>query len=115
MSESEPIVYSSERPHEFTMHGVTVEDPYAWLRDQSYPVVDDEDVLDYLKAENAYFEAVMEPHQELIDTLFEEMKARIKEDDASVPQKDGDFEYWWAFEEGDQYRTWYRRPVAGDL
>ncbi|OWV34673.1 S9 family peptidase [Pacificimonas flava] len=105
---------AEERPHEFTMHGVTVEDPYAWLRDQSYPIVDDEDVLDYLKAENAYFEAVMEPHQELIDTLFEEMKARIKEDDASVPQKDGDFEYWWAFEEGDQYRTWYRRPVAGD-
>ena len=104
---------AEERPHEFTYHGVTVDDPYHWLRDQSYPVVDDADVLDYLKAENSYFEAVMAPHQPLIDELFEELKARVKEDDASVPQKNGDYEYWWAFEEGGQYRKWYRRPVAG--
>ncbi|MEE4349278.1 MAG: S9 family peptidase [Pacificimonas sp.] len=105
---------AEERPHSFTMHGITVEDPYHWLKDQSYPVIDDEDVLEYLNAENAYFEAVMEPHQALVETLFEEMKARLKEDDSSVPQKNGDFEYWWAFDEGAQYRKWYRRPVTGD-
>ncbi|MGB7405043.1 MAG: S9 family peptidase [Pacificimonas sp.] len=104
---------AEQRPYSYTFHGVTVEDPYHWLRDQSYPVVDDEDVLNYLKAENAYFEAVMAPHEELIDEIFEELKGRKKEDDASVPQKDGDYEYWWAFDEGAQYRKWYRRPVAG--
>ena len=48
----------------------------------------------------------MEPHKALIETLFQEMKGRIKEDDASVPLKDGDCDYWWAFEPGTQYRDW---------
>ncbi|MBJ7413437.1 MAG: hypothetical protein JHD15_24210 [Phenylobacterium sp.] len=41
------------------------------------------------------------------------MKGRIKEDDASVPAKDGDWIYWRAFEVGGQYRKWWRRPVKG--
>ena len=44
---------AERRPHSFTHHGVTLEDPYAWLRDQGYPNVTDEAVLSYLKAENA--------------------------------------------------------------
>ena len=103
---------AEKRPHEFTYHGITVQDPYAWLRDEGYPVVDDADVLDYLKAENSYFEEVMSPHQALIDTLFEELKGRVKPDDSSVPQKDGDYEYWYAYEDGAQYKKWYRRPVG---
>ncbi len=55
----------------------------------------------------------MEPHKALIDALFEEMKGRIKEDDASVPIKDGDWLYWSAFKEGTQYRDWYRKPAGG--
>ncbi|WP_183933954.1 S9 family peptidase [Sphingomicrobium lutaoense] len=104
---------AEQRPHSFEHHGITVEDPYHWLKDQSYPKVDDEDVLDYLKAENAYFEAHMAPHKEFTEKLFQEMKARIKEDDASVPVKDGDYMYWSAFKEGTQYRLWYRKPVTG--
>ncbi|MDN4631335.1 S9 family peptidase [Sphingomonas sp. PsM26] len=100
------------RPHSFTTHGVTIEDPYAWIKDPGYPEVTDPDVLDYLAAENAYFESVMAPHRPLIDRLYEEMKGRIKEDDSSVPQKDGDWLYWTAFETGGQYRKWWRRPVA---
>ncbi|MDB5683632.1 MAG: Oligopeptidase, partial [Sphingomonas bacterium] len=101
------------RPHSYTRHGITIEDPYAWLKDAGYPKVDDPEVLDYLKAENAYFEAAMKPHAALIETLFEEMKGRIKEDDSSVPQKDGDWLYWWAFKPGGQYRIWYRKPASG--
>jgi oligopeptidase B len=44
-------------------HGLTIHDDYPWLKDESYPVVDDENVLDYLRQENAYFEAVMAPHE----------------------------------------------------
>ena len=47
------------------------------------------------------------------DTLFEEMKGRIKEDNSSVPQKDGDWLYWVEYDKGAQYKKWYRRPVAG--
>jgi oligopeptidase B len=101
------------RAHRFTCHGTTVEDPYAWLKDPGYPQVADEEILAHLRAENAYFEAAMAPLKPLTDTLFAELKGRLKEDDASVPQKDGAFLYWWAFDRGAQYRKWWRRPVDG--
>ena len=101
------------RPHSFTAHGVTIDDPYAWLKDPNYPDVTDPDVLAYLAAENSYFEAVMAPHAALTDRLYAEMKGRIKEDDSSVPQKDGDWLYWTSFETGGEYRKWWRKPVAG--
>ena len=104
---------AEQRPYSHERHGVTIDDPWNWLRDKSYPEVDDEDVLAYLKAENAYFEAAMKPHQPLVDKLFEEMKGRMKDDDSSVPIRDGDHLYWWAFKPGSQYRTWYRKPASG--
>ncbi|MET0239526.1 MAG: S9 family peptidase [Sphingobium sp.] len=113
MTEAQQPPRAPQRPHSATFHGRTLSDPWAWLRDPGYPEVTDKDVLSYLEAENTWFEAAMAPHQPLIDTLFEEMKGRIKEDDASVPQKDGDFVYWRAFEAGAEYRQWFRRPVAG--
>ena len=99
-------------PHTYTHHGVTIEDPYDWLYDKSYPTVDDEDVLEYVKAENAYFEANMKPLEAQTEALFEEMKARIKEDDSSVPQRTGKYLYWSAISEGEQYSKFYRKPVG---
>ncbi len=103
---------AEKRPHSYTHHGITIEDPYDWLYDKSYPTVDDEDVLDYVKAENAWFEANMAPQAALTEKLFEEMRARIKEDDSTVPQRYGDYLYWSEFEEGAQYRKHYRKPVG---
>jgi oligopeptidase B len=104
---------AATRPHSFTHHGITVEDPYNWLKDPGYPTVDDPDVLAYLKAENAYFDAQMAPVAGLRDRIYDELKGRVKQDDASVPVPDGAFEYWWQFKPGDQYRTWMRRPRGG--
>lgn len=104
---------AAKRPHETVLHGKKLSDPYHWLKDESYPVIDDKDVLDYVKAENAYFDAAMKPHAALVETLFQEMKGRIKEADSSVPQKDGDWIYWVEYEEGAEYKKWYRKPVAG--
>ena len=104
---------AEQRPFSYERHGVTIEDPWHWLRDPKYPEVTDPDVLAYLHAENDYFEAWKAQHDTLIDQLFEEMKGRIKEDDSSVPIRDGDFLYWWAFRPGAEYRTWYRSPVSG--
>ncbi len=104
---------AQRRPHSFTAHGVTIDDPWAWLKDSGYPDVTDGDVLNYLKDENAYFEAVMAPHRPLVDRLYAEMRGRIKEDESSVPQKDGDWLYWTAYETGGEYRRWWRKPVAG--
>jgi len=104
---------AEQRPYSYERHGVTIEDPWHWLRDSKYPNVDDPDVLTYLKEENAYFEGWNAQHQALIDELFEEMKGRIKEDESSVPIRDGEWLYWWAFKTGAQYRTWYRKRFAG--
>jgi len=104
---------AERRPYSYERHGVRIEDPWHWLRDPKYPKVDDEGVLTYLKEENAYFDGWKAKHQALLDQLFEELKGRIKEDESSVPIRDGDYLYWWAFRTGAQYRTWYRKPALG--
>ena len=101
------------RPHTSTHHGITLEDPWHWLRDPRYPKIQDPDVLAYLKAENRYYQAQMAPHKALMETIFQEMKGRVAEDDSTVPQKDGDWIYWSTFSRGSQYRRHYRKPAAG--
>lgn len=103
---------AAKKPHSCEHHGVTVHDDYAWLRDPGYPEVKDAEIIAHLEAENAWFNHRMAERQGVIDALFKEMRARIKEADKSVPQKDGDFLYWIEFEEGAEYKKWWRRPVA---
>ncbi|MEW9855107.1 S9 family peptidase [Novosphingobium sp. M1R2S20] len=104
---------AAKKPHVSSHHGIDVSDDYAWLRDQGYPEVSDKAILQHLEAENGWFESRMADRKPLIDKLFKEMRARIKEADKSVPQKDGDWYYWIEFEEGAEYKKWWRRPVEG--
>jgi oligopeptidase B len=108
-----PAPRATRIPHQTTAHGVTLDDPYHWLKDPLYPEVKDAAVLAYLTEENAYFEAAMAPRADLVDAIFQEMKGRMKEDDSSVPQTDGAYLYWWAYETGSQYPRRWRKPVAG--
>ena len=105
------------RPSSYTRHGITVEDPYRWLKDDGYPQVGDADVLAYLEAENRYFEAVMAPRRELVERLFEEIKGRQQPDESSVPLREGGYFYQWRFdvdEGAGQYRIWRRWPASDD-
>lgn len=102
---------AEKKPHSISHHGVTITDDYAWLRDPGYPEVKDPEILAHLEAENAWFQAHMAPRQPLIDQLFAEMRGRIKEADKSVPQKDGNWVYWIEYEEGAEYKKWWRRPI----
>ena len=104
---------AARRPHQFTRHGITIDDPWAWLKDAGYPDITDKQILGYLEEENAYFDAVMAPLKPLTERINAEMRGRIKEDESTVPQRDGDWLYWTAFETGGQYRKWWRKPVAG--
>ena len=101
------------RPVTATHHGVELTDDYAWLRDPGYPEVKDQAILTHLEAENVWFEAWKATQQPLIETIYRELRGRIKEADASVPVKDGDWLYWRSFDEGGEYRKWWRKPVAG--
>jgi len=83
-------------------------DPYYWLRDdtRSKP-----EVLDHLRAEHAYFEAGFAPLKALQQRLFAEIRARVKEDDSSVPVFDDGYWYYRRFETGQQYPIIARRKA----
>ncbi len=89
---------------ETRLHGITLVDDYAWLRNKENP-----DVTAILEAENAYAEAVMAPQAALRDELYKEMLSHIKQTDISVPYRDGDFWYYSRTEEGLQYGIYCRR------
>lgn len=108
------------RPVTDTHHGIVRSDDYAWLRDKDWrevmrePDALDKDIRAYLEAENAYTEATVAPLEALRETLFAEMKGRIKEDDASVPTRDGAYEYYSRFGEGSQHPIFCRKGADGD-
>ncbi|HXZ62408.1 MAG TPA: hypothetical protein VEG62_06670, partial [Acidimicrobiales bacterium] len=89
-------------------HGDDRQDPWYWLRER-----DDPEVLAYLRAENDYTDAETAPVGPLRDALFEEMKARIKETDMSVPARRGPWWYYTRTEEGKSYAIHCRRPAGG--
>ena len=84
-------------------------DPYAWLENR-----DAEDVLDYLKAENAYLEDQLLPQTKLRETLFQEIKSRIRETDLSLPTPWGPWLYYQRTTSGDEYPRHYRSPRPAD-
>ncbi|HKF48557.1 MAG TPA: S9 family peptidase [Terracidiphilus sp.] len=94
---------------ETTLHGVTLADDYAWLRDKEDP-----EVTRYLEAENAYADAVMAPQAALRDELYDEMLSHIKQTDISVPYREGDFWYYNRTEEGKQYGIHCRKRGTPD-
>ena len=93
-------------PTRLEKHGVVRVDDYYWLRRR-----DDPDVIAYLEAENEYTRAVMAPTEALQDTLFAEIKGRIKQTDMSVPYREGEYVYYTRHEDGREYPIHCRRPI----
>ncbi len=89
---------------ELIMHGDTRLDPYYWLNQRENPAV-----TTYLNEENAYREGLMKHTEPFQTSLFEEIKGRIKEDDASVPYKKNGFWYYVRFEKGKEHPIYCRR------
>ena len=123
MSSKPPTVpqppVAPRKPINRTLHGHGRTDDYAWLKDENWqqvmrdPTLLHADVHAYLEAENAYTKAVAAPFQALRETLFAEFRGRIKEDDSSVPAKDGVWEYYHRYREGGQHPVVCRR-APGD-
>ncbi|WP_367187578.1 S9 family peptidase [Henriciella sp.] len=99
--------------------GRTRTDPYHWMKDENWqqvmrdPSVLRQDIREYLEAENAYTKAALEdPTGQLRETLLKEMRGRIKEDDSSVPAKDGPYAYYVRYREGGEYPVYARKPAS---
>ncbi len=109
---SPPIAAIHE--HEISQHAVTRIDNYAWLKDKNWqqviqkPEVLSEDIKAYLEAENSYTKKTLQHTQSLQENLFTELRSRIKENDSTVPEKDGDYFYYVRFEENQQYPIYCR-------
>lgn len=95
---------AEQREEMLIAHGDTRIDFYYWLRDRESP-----EVIAYLEAENTYLEDKMAFTVELQETLFEEMKGRMREDDQSAPYLSNGFYYYTRYETGYEYPIYCRR------
>ena len=116
----EPLIapVADRIPTEFCNHDDVRVDEYAWLRSRHWQqMLTDSTKLEpeirrYLEAENAYTEAMMKDSEDLQQNLYEELRGRIQEEDRSVPDKDGNYEYYLRYHEGKQYPIYNRRLLA---
>jgi oligopeptidase B len=104
-----PFPIAPKRSYEITQHGETRVDEYFWMRFREDPAV-----IEYLRAENDYLEEVMQHTKPLQEQLYEEMKARIKEDDETVSEKFGDYYYYTRTAAGMQYPYYCRKHGSLD-
>jgi oligopeptidase B len=110
---------AKKEPKRIEQLGRVRTDDYAWMKDDNWqkvlrdPSLIKADVKDHLTAENAYTKAMLSSTEALQTAMFEEMKGRIKQDDASVPAPDGPYEYYTRFETGAQHPIHARKSRAG--
>src|SRR5437016_11333207 len=94
-------------PVEHVLHGDRRVDHYAWLRRKENP-----EVIDYLKAENAYTDAILKPTEKFQEKLYQEMLGRILQTDLSAPYKLRGYLYFTRTEKGKQYAFHCRQRDA---
>ena len=110
---------AAKKPAKSVHHGIEKIDDYAWLRADNWqavmrdPSVLAADIRQYLEAENAYQGALMADTEELQKQLIGEMRGRIKEDDSSVPMKDGPYAYGVRYRQGGEHPIYIRVPADG--
>lgn len=95
-----------KQPFKLEKHGDVRMDDYYWLRERENPKV-----IDHLKAENAYTERALAPVSSLRESLFDEMKSRVKEDDESAHTRFRGFEYYHRMIAGLQYPVFLRKSI----
>ena len=104
LKKTNQVPIARKTPKELTIHNETRIDNYYWLNDK-----ENQEVIDYLNAENLYTKQMMQHTEGFQKELFEEMKGRIKEDDTSVPYKLNGYWYLTKFEKGKDYPIYVRK------
>jgi oligopeptidase B len=111
--------HAERRPVERTVHGIVLNDDYAWLKADNWqevlrqPTKLPAKIRGLLEAENAYSRAILRPVAPLQKLLLAELRARIKEDDAEVPLSDGPFDYYSRHRTSGEHEIVCRRPRGG--
>jgi oligopeptidase B len=105
---------AEKKEHWRTLHGDKVLDNYYWMYDFFGKGPDSTRVVDYLKAENSYLDAVMASTKDLQANLYTEMKSRIKEKDESVPVFNNGYYYYTRTDDGKQYYKYCRKKGSLD-
>jgi len=100
---------AKKNPKKLEKHGDVRIDDYYWMNDRENP-----EVIAHLQAENTYYNSLTAHTKEFQKSLFAEMKARIKEDDASVPYKQNGYWYITRFETGKEYPIYSRKKETLD-
>jgi len=95
---------ATKHPKRIEEQGDVRIDDYFWLRER-----ENSDVRAYVEAENAYMTALMAHTEGLQATLFQELRGRIQERDASVPEQIDSYFYYQRYEEGEQYPIYCRK------
>lgn len=103
------IPKAKQKKHQFIEHGFERIDPYYWLRDK-----ENQEVIDYLNAENKYTKLKLKQTETFQESLFHEMKSRIKEDDSSVPYFKNEYWYYSRYNEGQEYAIYARKHLSLD-
>ncbi len=103
---------AAEKEHLRILHADTVNDPYYWMNDYFKKGPDSQEVVDYLIAENKYTDSMLSFTKPFQDQLFNEMKARIKETDESVPYFKNGYFYYTRTEDGKQYFKFCRKKES---
>ena len=95
---------ANKKAHTITTHGHERNDEYYWMNDRENP-----EVIDYLNAENEFTKQSLAHTEELQQTLFDEIVARMKQDDSSVPYRhEGDY-FYSRYEEGKEHPLYCRK------
>ncbi|CAA7385745.1 S9 family peptidase [Chryseobacterium fistulae] len=100
---------AEKKEHIRDIHGDKVNDPYYWMIDYFKKGKDSTQVVEYLKSENTYWKEMMKDTDSFREVLFQEMKARIKEKDESVPTFKNGYYYYTRTETGKQYFKYCRK------
>ncbi|RCU49085.1 S9 family peptidase [Corallincola holothuriorum] len=112
-----PLPVAKPLPTTRMFHGKPLVDEYSWLIDTDFPQVNDAAILDYIAAENSYFEKVMASHRELTERLIAETKQRTILDSREPGHefRQGDFIYRSVALADSHFKQWQRKPLNGEL
>lgn len=104
---------ATKEPNSIQLHGQTLVDDYAWLKDTKNPLGNME-IMQHLSDENAYTENYFKPLKPLQRDLLKEVKSYVQDNFVSLPRIEGGYKYYYVYKENEEYPVYYRKPVKSE-